>query len=61
MYMLEGLWYCMHQWVLDGNELLDLGVGLFVGIASLAVAVVPCVHWHTQSIKTIINHHTNDD
>jgi hypothetical protein len=27
-----------------GNELLYLRVGLVVGIATLAVAVVPCVH-----------------
>jgi hypothetical protein len=34
----------MHQLVLVGNELLNLRVGLVVGVAALAVAVVPCVH-----------------
>jgi hypothetical protein len=34
----------MHQLVLVGNELFNLGVGLNVGVAALAVAAVPCVH-----------------
>jgi hypothetical protein len=41
--MLKGLQYCLHQLVLVGNELLNLGVGLVVGVATLAVIVVPCV------------------
>jgi hypothetical protein len=42
--MLESLQQCLHQMVLVGNELLDLRVGLVVGVAALAIAVVPCVH-----------------
>jgi hypothetical protein len=42
--MLKSLQYCLHQMVLDGNELLNLKVGLVVGVASLAIVVVPCVH-----------------
>jgi hypothetical protein len=42
--MLTGLQYYMHQVILVGNELLNLKVGLVVGVAALAVAVVPCVH-----------------
>jgi hypothetical protein len=34
----------LHQLVLDGNELFDLGVGLVVGGAALAIAVVSRVH-----------------
>jgi hypothetical protein len=34
----------MHQLVLVGNELLNLRAGTVVGIAALAVVVVPCVH-----------------
>jgi hypothetical protein len=41
--MLMGLQYYMHQVILVGNELLNLKVGLVVGVAALAVAVVPCV------------------
>jgi hypothetical protein len=33
----------MHQVILVGNELLNLKVGLVVGVAALVVAVVPCV------------------
>jgi hypothetical protein len=42
--MLEGLQYCLHQLVLIGNELLDLRVGLVIGVATLVVVVIPCVH-----------------
>jgi hypothetical protein len=42
--MLKGLWYCLYQLILVGNELFDLRVGMVVGVASLAIAVVPCVH-----------------
>jgi hypothetical protein len=42
--MLTGLQYSMHQVILVGNELLNLKVGLVVGVAALAIAVVPCVH-----------------
>jgi hypothetical protein len=42
--MLKGLQYCLHQLVLVGNKLLNLTVGLVVGVAALAVVVVPCVH-----------------
>jgi hypothetical protein len=42
--MLKGLQYCLHQLILVGNELLYLRVGFIVGIATLTVAVVPCVH-----------------
>jgi hypothetical protein len=41
--MLKSLQHCLHQLVLVGDELFDLGVGLVVGIAALAVAVFPCV------------------
>jgi hypothetical protein len=40
--MLKSLQHCLHQLVLVGNELFNLGVGLVVG--ALAVAVVPRVH-----------------
>jgi hypothetical protein len=42
--MLKDLQYCLHQVVLVLNELLNLRVGLVVGVATLAVAFVPCVH-----------------
>jgi hypothetical protein len=42
--MLKSLQHCLHQLVLVGDELFDLWVGLVVGVAGLAVAVVPCVH-----------------
>jgi hypothetical protein len=42
--MLNSLQHCMYQLVLISNELLDLRVGLAVGIVVLAVAVVPYVH-----------------
>jgi hypothetical protein len=42
--MLEGLQYYLHQLVLVGNEVLEMRVGLVVGVAALAVAVIPCVH-----------------
>jgi hypothetical protein len=41
--MLKGLQYCLHQLVLVGNDLLDLRVSLVIGVAVLAIAVVPCV------------------
>jgi hypothetical protein len=34
----------VHQLVLVGNELLDMRIGLVVGVATLAVAVIPCFH-----------------
>jgi hypothetical protein len=42
--MLKGLQHIIHQLVLDGNELLNLRVGLVVGVAALAIVVVPHVH-----------------
>jgi hypothetical protein len=42
--ILKGLQHCLHQLVLVSNELLDLRVGLVLSNASLAIAVVPCVH-----------------
>jgi hypothetical protein len=42
--MLKGLQHILHQLVLDGNELLNLRVGLIVGVAALAIVVVPHVH-----------------
>jgi hypothetical protein len=36
--------YCLDQLVLVGNELFYLGVGLVVGVATLAITIVPCVH-----------------
>jgi hypothetical protein len=42
--MLKGLQHILHQLVLDGNELLNLRVGLVVGVAILAIVVVPHVH-----------------
>jgi hypothetical protein len=42
--MLKSLQHCLHQLVLVSNELFNLGFGLVVGVAALAVAVVPCVH-----------------
>jgi hypothetical protein len=42
--VLEGLQHSLRQLVLVGDELLKLWVGLVVGVAALAVAVVPHVH-----------------
>jgi hypothetical protein len=42
--MLKSLPHCLLQLVLVGNELFNLGVGLVVGVAALAIVVVPCVH-----------------
>jgi hypothetical protein len=42
--VLESLQHFLHQLVLVGNELFNLGVGLVVGVATLAIAVVHCVH-----------------
>jgi hypothetical protein len=42
--MLKSLQHYLHQLVRDGNELVNLGVGLVVGVAALVIAVVPCVH-----------------
>jgi hypothetical protein len=42
--MLKGLQHCLHQLILDGDELLDLRVGQVVGVATLVIAVVPRVH-----------------
>jgi hypothetical protein len=36
--------------VLVGNELFNLGVGLVVGVATLAIVVIPCVH-HLRDFK----------
>jgi hypothetical protein len=48
--MPKSLQHCLHQLVLVGNELFNLGVGLVVGVATLAIAVVPCVH-HLRDFK----------
>jgi hypothetical protein len=42
--MLKSLQHCLHQLVLVGNELFNLGVRLVVGVAALTIVVVPCVH-----------------
>jgi hypothetical protein len=42
--MLKSLQHCLHQLVLDGNELFNLRVSVVVGVAALAIVVVPCVH-----------------
>jgi hypothetical protein len=42
--MLKSLQHYLHQLVLVGNEVFDLGVGLVVGVATVAIAVVPRVH-----------------
>jgi hypothetical protein len=42
--MLKSLHHCLHQFVLDGNELFNLGVGMVDGVVALAIAVDPCVH-----------------
>jgi hypothetical protein len=42
--MLKSLQHFLHQLVLVGNELFNLGVGLDVGVAALTIAVLPCVH-----------------
>jgi hypothetical protein len=42
--MLKSLQHHLHQLLLVGIELFDLGVGLVVGVAALAVVVVPHVH-----------------
>jgi hypothetical protein len=42
--MPKGLPYYLDLLILVGNELLYLRVGLVVGIATLTVAIVPCVH-----------------
>jgi hypothetical protein len=42
--MLESMQHYLHQLVLVGNGLLNLRVGLVVGVSALAVVVVPYVH-----------------
>jgi hypothetical protein len=44
--MLKSLQQYLHQLNLAGNKLFNLGVGLTVGVgvATLAVAVVSCIH-----------------
>jgi hypothetical protein len=42
--MRKSLQHCLHQLVLVCNELFDLGVGLVIVVAALAVSVSPCVH-----------------
>jgi hypothetical protein len=42
--MLKSLQYCLHQLVLVGDELFDLGVSLVVGVTALDIGVVPHVH-----------------
>jgi hypothetical protein len=42
--MLNSLQHSLHQLILVGNELFDLGVRLVVVFAALVVVVVPCVH-----------------
>jgi hypothetical protein len=42
--MLKSLQHCLHQLILVGNKLYNLGVGLVVGVAALAIVVAPCVH-----------------
>jgi hypothetical protein len=44
LHMLKSFQHYLHQVVLVGNELFNLGVGLVVGVAAPAVAVVPLVH-----------------
>jgi hypothetical protein len=46
--MLKSLQHCLHQLVLVGDELFNLGVGPVIGVATLAIAVVPHVH-HLRS------------
>jgi hypothetical protein len=41
--MLKSLQHCLHQLVLVGTELFNLGVGLVVAVSALVIAVVPCV------------------
>jgi hypothetical protein len=40
----KSLQHCLHQLILVGNKLFNLGVGLVVGVAALAIVVVPHVH-----------------
>jgi hypothetical protein len=42
--MLKSLQHYLHQLVLVGDELFELGVGVVVGVAALAIAVVHHVH-----------------
>jgi hypothetical protein len=42
--MLKSLQHCLHQLVLVGNEIFNLGVGFLVDVATLSIVVVPCVH-----------------
>jgi hypothetical protein len=42
--VLKSLQHCLHQLVLVSNELLDLMVRPVVGVAALAIVVVPCGH-----------------
>jgi hypothetical protein len=42
--MLKSLQHCLHQLVLVGDELLNLGVGLVVGVGVVSIAIVPHVH-----------------
>jgi hypothetical protein len=42
--MLKNLQHCLHQLILVGNKLFNLGVGLVIGVAALAIVVVPYVH-----------------
>jgi hypothetical protein len=41
---MKSLQHYLHQLILVGNKLFDLGAGLVVGVAALVIAVVPCVH-----------------
>jgi hypothetical protein len=42
--MLKSLQHYLHQLVLVGNEIFNLGVGFLVDVATLSIVVVPCVH-----------------
>jgi hypothetical protein len=42
--MLKCLQHYLHQLVLVGKDLFNLGVALVVDVAALAIVVVPCVH-----------------
>jgi hypothetical protein len=42
--MLKSLQHYLHQLVLVGNELFNLGVGLVIGVAALAIVVAPSVY-----------------
>jgi hypothetical protein len=45
LYVVESLQYSLHQFVLGGNQLLEIDGVVGVGVVGLAIALtVPCIH-----------------